>query len=93
MDRAIEELMGKHCNCENTYNKILLEAITVCPDCYSFFSTVTFEVPRDKLPEVLARFTSMMREMGLQSKGPVNVEHVAARKAHEKEKDVTPNPH
>lgn len=85
MDRSVEELMGKHCSCENTYNKILLEAVTVCPDCYSFFSTVTFEVPPDKLKEVLVKFTTLMEEMGLQQKGSTKLEHVTTPKGQREE--------
>lgn len=85
MERSIEELMGKHCSCQNTYNKILLEAVTVCPDCYSFFSTVTFEVPPEKLTEVLAKFASLMQEMGLQQKGSTKIEHIAVPQGHQKE--------
>ena len=65
MDEIMEDLLTKHCSCA-TENRIVLEAVSICPDCFTFYSTSAYKIPGGKLREVLRRVDDVMKELGIE---------------------------
>jgi hypothetical protein len=69
ISNLVEELLRHRCTCPMGKNKVLLEAVSACPDCYSFFSTVTAEIPPEKLRPVLERFLQVLQDLDVEARG------------------------
>lgn len=65
MKVPLDELVKKHCACKGADSKIILEAVTVCPECFSFFSQVIANIPVERVDEAFMRLMGVMKEMGL----------------------------
>ena len=69
MDKILDNLLRKHCSCSGVKNRILLETVTICPDCQSLFSTLIYEIPPERLREVLERLAALMDDLGIRCQG------------------------
>lgn len=72
MEEFVEDILHTHCACA-TENRIVIEAVSVCPDCFAFFSTTAYKIPRERVREVLRRIDDVMQEMGIKHEPTVSV--------------------
>ncbi|SNB45930.1 hypothetical protein [Geobacter sp. DSM 9736] len=69
LGQYVESMLNKHCSCTRIENKILLETISICPECQTLFTTLIYQIPQERMQEVLERLTDLMAELGITSQG------------------------
>ena len=69
MEHVIGRMLDKHCSCSGANNRIYIESITICPRCQSLLSTLIYQIPRERLKEVLEKLMALMSELGIQQEG------------------------